>query len=172
MNSKGFTILEILIAVAIIGLLTIIAIPTLSMMTARGQSTQCLSNLRQIGVALNLYLGDHDMEMPSLLAGRRSLNEEGPVMDQVLAAYLDDLSVFQCPADRSLGQASGTSYYWNVALNGQRAGSLNFLELVDKSSRIPVLSDKEGWHRYRDNKVNFLYADGHATKDLQLFTGD
>ena len=65
---------------------------------------------------------------------------------------------------------TGTSYYWNVALNGQALGSLNFLNFIEDHSRIPILSDKEGFHPYTDNKVNILYADGHATKELKFFT--
>ncbi len=172
MTSRGFTILEILAVVVIISLLTLVAVPSLGILQARGKSAKCLSNLRQIGVALQAYLGDNNMEMPTLLAGRRSVNDAGPVLDEALAAYTDDPSVFLFPADRTIGDRSGTSYYWNVALNGQRAGSLNFLELVNALSRIPILSDKEGWHRFRDNKVNFLYADGHASTDLKLLTGD
>jgi len=172
MTPRGFTILEILVVVVIISLLTLIAIPSIGILQARGQSAKCLSNLRQIGIALQAYLADNNMEMPTLLAGRRSVEEVGPVLDDTLSSYTDNMSIFLCPADRTLGKQSGTSYYWNSALNGQRAGSLNFLQLVDALSRIPILSDKEGWHRFRDNKVNFLYADGHASTDLKLFTGD
>lgn len=172
MSSRGFTLLELLVTISIVLILAALAIPAYAAISARGHSTKCLSNLRQLGVALTSYLGDHDQQMPTLLAGRRSTDDEGPVLDEMLSPYTNNPSVFHCPADASLWKSSGTSYYWNVALNGQRATSLNFLNLVDDMSRIPVLSDKEGWHRYRDDKVNFLYADGHATKELQLFTQD
>ncbi len=172
MTTRGFTILEILVVIVIISLLALIAIPSIGILQARGESAKCLSNLRQIGIALQAYLADNNMEMPTLLAGRRSVEEAGPVLDDTLSAYTDNMSIFICPADITLGKQSGTSYYWNSALNGQRAGSLNFLQLVDALSRIPILSDKEGWHRFRDNKVNFLYADGHASTDLKLLTGD
>jgi prepilin-type N-terminal cleavage/methylation domain-containing protein/prepilin-type processing-associated H-X9-DG protein len=172
MTTRGFTILEILVVIVIISLLALIAIPSIGILQARGESAKCLSNLRQIGIALQAYLADNNTEMPTLLAGRRSVEEAGPVLDDTLSSYTDNMSIFLCPADRTLGKQSGTSYYWNSALNGQRAGSLNFLQLVDALSRIPILSDKEGWHRFRDNKVNFLYADGHASTDLKLLTGD
>ena len=44
--------------------------------------------------------------------------------------------------------------------------------LVDQHSRIPILGDKEGFHPYLQNKVNILYADGHATKDVKFFTAE
>ncbi len=67
---------------------------------------------------------------------------------------------------------TGTSYCWNVALNGQSALNLNFLQLVTDTTHIPILSDKEGFHPYLNDKVNILYADGHATKDVKFFTGN
>jgi len=67
-----------------------------------------------------------------------------------------------------LPQSGGTSYFWNTALNGQHIGSLDFLRMTQELSRIPVAMDKEGFHPYLKNKVNMLYADGHATKDLKF----
>ena len=46
------------------------------------------------------------------------------------------------------------------------------LQLAKDSSHIPVISDKEGFHPYLKDKVNILYADGHATKDVKFFTGN
>jgi prepilin-type processing-associated H-X9-DG protein len=111
------------------------------------------------------------MMMPALAAGRRELKEELPVIDTTLDKYVQDKAVFACPADRA-GHASrtGTSYFWNVALNNQPLASLNFLNLSQSHSQIPILSDKEGFHPYVENKVNILYADGHATKDLKFYT--
>jgi len=171
MSSKAFTMMEILVVIAVVAVLAAVAIPAASSVLSRAKSAACLSNLRQIGVGLQSYLADHNMQMPNLLAGRRSTSDSGPVIDEALADYVGDRSVFLCPADASIGKSSGTSYFWNTALNSQFTTSLNFLELVDALSRIPILSDKEGWHRHADSKVNFLYADGHATSDLQLFTG-
>jgi prepilin-type processing-associated H-X9-DG protein len=58
-----------------------------------------------------------------------------------------------------------------VTLNGQTLGNLNFLGVVAEHSRIPIVADKEGFHPYTKDKVNILYADGHATKELK-FAGD
>jgi prepilin-type processing-associated H-X9-DG protein len=75
-----------------------------------------------------------------------------------------------------LAKTTGTSYFWNVAINGQTASNLSFLPLLSQNtqlpSQIPIMADKEGFHPYLANKVNVLYADGHATKDLSFFTGN
>lgn len=170
MKQRAFTLVEMLVAIGIILLLAGLTVPLFSMVKARGDSARCLGNLRALGVALSAYLAEHDSAMPDLKAGRASLNEDVPVIDNTLNTYVDDQRVFACPADRRYSRETGTSYYWNSALNGQRLAALNLFGMVSDLGRIPVLVDKEGWHTYSDNKVNHLFADGHATKELRLFT--
>lgn len=166
---SAFTLIEVIVGIAIITLLVVLGIPTISSMDARGKSAKCLSNLRQIGVGLHTYLGDHDQRIPFLEAGRRSTSEDVDVIDTALAPYVDNPATFHCPADSTFWRETGTSYFWNVALNGQVAHNLSFLHIADVPTRIPVISDKEGWHRNTKGRVNLLFADGHASSDLQFF---
>ena len=134
----------------------------------------CLSNLRQLGVGLNAYLGDNGMIMPTLQLGRDNISQEVPVIDNTLDKYVTDKRLFACPADnKNYAATTGTSYCWNVALNGQAVGNLNFLQLVTDATHIPI---HVGQGRLSplicENKVNILYADGHATKDVKFFTGN
>jgi prepilin-type processing-associated H-X9-DG protein len=119
--------------------------------------------------------------MPTLQMGRTSKDENTPVIDNTHARYLPgqsvdsnqapttaksvnpSQSVFACPGDRKFAAATGTSYGWNTALNGQSAAALSFFNKEDHT-QIPVIFDKEGFHPYEKDKVNVLYADGHAAK--------
>ncbi|MEA3213822.1 MAG: hypothetical protein QOE70_6879 [Chthoniobacter sp.] len=166
----AFTILELLVVIAIIAVLSALVVPVYQRVVAGGRATACVSNLRQLGVGLSAYLTEHDNTMPVLMAGREKRTEEVPVIDTALDKYVTDKRVFACPGDSRFAAATGTSYIWNVALNGQALASLNFLGLVEQHSRIPILGDKEGFHPYTENKVNILYADGHATKELKFVT--
>ncbi len=167
----ALTILELLVVIAIIALLATLLIPVSRRITETGRATACISNLRQIGVGLAAYLADNNNAMPILKTARERLSDEVPVIDNTLDKFVTDKAVFACPADRKFAAQSGTSYVWNVTLNGQTLGNLNFLGVVDEHSRIPILADKEGFHPYTKDKVNILYADGHATKELK-FAGD
>lgn len=171
MRSSGFTIVELLVVLAVISLLAALTIPAFRSAIDRGRSAACLQNLRAIGAGLQGYLGEHGLIMPELETGRASRDEDIPVLDTVLANYVDSPKAFHCPADRKLFAATGNSYFWNSALSGQSAANLNFLLFVEDRSRIPVVFDKEGWHRQSGTRVNFLYADGHAAENLKLFIG-
>jgi len=163
---RAFTLIELVVVIAIIGALSTLIFPVYQHVVQSSRSAGCLSNLRQLGMALNLYLGEHNMVMPTLAAGRQSKSDDLAVIDNTLDAYASEPAVFACPADTHIAADTGTSYYWNVALNGQSVTSLNFLQLTHDQSRIPVLSDKQGFHQ----KVNILYADGHVTKEVMFKT--
>ncbi len=170
-RQPGFTLVELLVALGIIAVLTGVGVPVYQRVVQGSRAAACVSNLRQLGVALNLYLGEHNMVMPTMKAGRTTLDEEAPVIDNTLNTYAGSPRVFACPADTSgLAVKSGTSYYWNVALNGQAVATLNFLHLNGGPALIPILSDKQAFHPYTDTKVNILYADGHAAKDFNFVT--
>jgi len=178
-SMSAFTLLELLVVMAIIAILAGIAYPVYQRVLQSSRATACVSNLRQIGVGLSAYLAENNNVMPTLLTARASTADNSPVIDNTLSKYLTNPKVFACPADLGgLAQRTGTSYFWNVAINGQSASNLNFLgnaggqQNVQTPSLIPLIADKEGFHPYLDNKVNVLYADGHATKDLNFFTGN
>lgn len=168
---RAFTLVELLVVMGIIAILVAIIVPAYQRVTATGRSTACLSNLRQLGAALNLYLGEHQMSMPELKAGRSSREDDVPVLDNTLNKYVESPAAFLCPADGRYGAVSGTSYSWNVALNGQAASNLNFLGVLNEPSKVPIMGDKEGFHQHLKDQVNILYGDGHVTQGLRLSTG-
>jgi prepilin-type N-terminal cleavage/methylation domain-containing protein len=89
-SSGGFTLIELLVVIAIIAILVGIALPTFSSIQERARITQDLSNLRQIGIATQTYLNDHDGVLFSA----------DPWMTQLHPKYLPSWKIFQSPFDR------------------------------------------------------------------------
>jgi prepilin-type N-terminal cleavage/methylation domain-containing protein/prepilin-type processing-associated H-X9-DG protein len=71
---SAFTLIELLIVIAVIGLLASLLLPTLNRAKRKAQKAGCLSNLRQIGFSFVMYLGDHDARFPD----RRDLKTSLP----------------------------------------------------------------------------------------------
>jgi len=61
---SGFTLIELLVVIAIIGILASLLLPSLASSRAAGWKANCLSNLRQIGIAIQLYATDNDGKIP------------------------------------------------------------------------------------------------------------
>lgn len=168
---RGFTLVELIVVITVIAVLAAISYPVGNRVIQSGRAAACVSNLRNIGVGLQAYLGEHNQVMPALMAGRQSITENVPVIDNTLNSYVRDPRVFICPGDnQGIGAATGTSYFWNSVLDGQSVGNLRFLLATGQNSEIPVLCDKQGFHPYASNKVNLLYADGHASQDMIFVT--
>lgn len=167
----AFTLMELLVVIVIIAGLATLIIPAGDRVLHRARAAACMSNLRNLGAALSLYLADHNNVMPTLVIARETIGDDPPALDSALLPYTEDTKVFRCPADsKKLWEKTGTSYIWNNLVNGQNVTSLDFFGRV-KGSRIPVISDKENFHKYRDVEVNILYADGHVAKEIQFTVG-
>lgn len=69
---SGFTLIELLVVIAVIAILAAVLFPVFAQARAKARQAGCLSNLRQIGSALQMYLQDHDERMPTACGMGRS----------------------------------------------------------------------------------------------------
>jgi prepilin-type N-terminal cleavage/methylation domain-containing protein len=70
---QAFSLIELMLAIAIAGILMALAMPEYQKLVARACSVACLNNLRQIGIAVGAYLADNDNTFPSRIrCGLRS----------------------------------------------------------------------------------------------------
>jgi prepilin-type N-terminal cleavage/methylation domain-containing protein/prepilin-type processing-associated H-X9-DG protein len=171
----AFTLIELLVVIAIIAILASLLLPTLGRAKENARGAACLSNLRQVGLALQLYVVDNRNRLPFMRDVSPDTNSIPtnalPGMHVVLAPQLGNVEVLRCPSDRELlFERTRSSYAWNSLLNGQDADNLEVLAIKFKPHEIPVAFDKESFHKARGPKkgVNYLYADGHIKNLLAM----
>ncbi len=85
MRRHGLTLMELVVAVAIIAMLVMLLLPVLVQARKRGYEPTCISNLRQLHVALMNYYDDHSESFPDL--------------QRQLWSYVSDKRILKCPAD-------------------------------------------------------------------------
>lgn len=182
---RAFSLVELLVVISILAVLTGLLLPALSKGREAGRAAACLSNLRQVGVSLQLYTDEHGNRLPvmrdKVLKGTNDSSSPAvelpqtnslPSPDMVLSNYLGNLAVLKCPSDKDWFYKTGSSYSWNSLLNGQNAERLRILGMDFKAHQIPLMYGKEKFHaaRGKDKAQNFLYADGHI-KNLLVLEG-
>jgi len=166
---RSMTLVELLFALGMVALLGALLYPALRRSRRMADTAACLSNLHQIGIAVQAYLNDSNGLMPSL-QNRDSVTNAAPAMDTILLTGTA-ARVFRCPADRNqIFEMTGSSYFWNFTVNDQDIGRLFSIVGGSDPTYIPLVSDKEGFHPDAQNRINILYTDGRASKELRFST--
>ena len=90
---RAFTLVELLVVIAVIALLAAMLLPALSKARQSGRRTACMSNLRQLSVALSIYASENEGDFP--IANRTNR------WPSQLYRHYENLDVLRCPTDRT-----------------------------------------------------------------------
>ena len=168
----AFTLIELLVVIAIIALLASLALPVTEGVLAKARSTQCASNLGQVGIAVNAWATDHDNYFPRIETDPKGevqvydADEKATGLVETLKGYGLDARFTQCPTDVKTThyfQNKGSSYEWRPILDGEKVSSPKVYgrrgAMTVPASRVRICLDYERIHNGQQNR---LYADGHV----------
>lgn len=109
-NKGAFTLVELLIAIAILVVLMSLALSGVQMARKRADNTKCINNLRQLGIALHLFASDNNGKIPPRLLGNNRDKNTPPLPKPksgtpkswtsrlIAGGYVSDPDIFYCPS--------------------------------------------------------------------------
>ncbi|QYY37510.1 prepilin-type N-terminal cleavage/methylation domain-containing protein [Ruficoccus sp. ZRK36] len=96
-RAAAFSLVELLVVLAVIAVLTLFLIPAVTTVRARAQSTQCLSNLHHIHAGVLMYAAGHEGWLPP----NNTNSNSGAWWQHVYPSLIADAGVFECPLDET-----------------------------------------------------------------------
>jgi prepilin-type N-terminal cleavage/methylation domain-containing protein/prepilin-type processing-associated H-X9-DG protein len=184
----AFTLIELLVVIAIIAILAAILFPVFAQAREKARQSACLSNTKQIGMGLAMYIQDYDEMTPSAKTYGAWWTKNSPkswpppyARDQVMP-YVKIQQVWNCPSialDKIMFPPSAktgtyrdneTTYFWNYYCQERGRGSKGELLAARSIASVPYPAEQPMWwdipywktDSVHMGGVNAVFLDGHA----------
>ena len=187
---KGFTLIELLVVIAIIAAVAALLLPALNKAKAAARAISCVNNLKQWGLATQLFVTDHDDYLPKDGSASGSSTTEGWYVDlpkqmnlpvYAMMAWRTNTtiepgnSVWICPANARRSNGKNLFHYClNEHVNGIGAGNQVKLTairrptatvwLFDNGGLAPVAQENNVHTNLHSAGAQFVFLDGHVRR--------
>ena len=107
---KGFTLIELLVVIAIIAILAAILFPVFARAREKARQTSCLSNVKEIMLAIHMYAQDYDETL--LIASHWYMPDDSTRVYwyQAVQPYIQNTQILRCPSKATSAQGYGWNY--------------------------------------------------------------
>ena len=176
----GFTLVELLIVIAIMGILTSLLLPAVNSARERGRQTVCSARMQQIGLALTkasankkgktLKSGTSTISLldPQYLQPDPTATETWKQKGTLSAELQDEADVWQCPSNPN---PSGVSFGFNSRLRGmgaKDAGRIVLIEFNQPTVQVAKTADSFDVDSWEDDNPIWTEADHFAPRHFDL----